>query len=640
MSLPAFATLENIAAARRDYFEHGREATGLIDSAVYRSWSRCMATSRRTSEPVEYQAMGRYIICELVQSNQLLLEAAMTPLADLEQAVARAGYTVLLTDSRGVALSVGGALEQQHQSIRSALRQGVDLSERAIGTSAMACALHERRPVRVFGPEHFFSANEIFHCAAAPIIDPHGNIIGTVDITRGSPHPDFGALSLVARCAHAIEYGLFGRIPAKAILSLSWQPHSSEPYADLILALGADGEVLAANETARRFIGFDAPGMALGFEDIFEGRFGAALAAMRRSSEPLPIRLRSGICMFASLWQPQRAAPRAGPSAGTRPAVSPRRVERNVASGSEALAALARPQSRLGRALTLARNGLDQDLPVLLLGETGTGKEVVARVLHEAGVRAGKPFVAVNCASLPEGLIESELFGYRDGAFTGARKGGAVGRLMQANGGTLFLDEIGDMPQLLQARLLRVLQERKVAPLGAGEEQAIDVAVICATHRDLPAMVHDKTFRADLYYRINGVTVALPPLRERDDLPDLIAALLARLGAAHLTLSAELTDLFRRYSWPGNIRQLEMVLRTALVMCEEDEQELGVQHLNDSFHAELLAASRPAGGLVHEQELELIRTCLDRHQGKVTAAAQELGIGRATLYRRLKQLQP
>ncbi|WP_165676174.1 sigma-54-dependent Fis family transcriptional regulator, partial [Metapseudomonas otitidis] len=264
---------------------------------------------------------------------------------------------------------------------------------------------------------------------------------------------------------------------------------------------------------------------------------------------------------------------------------------------SQALEALAGHDGRFARALRMARKALASDLPVLLLGETGTGKEVVARALHQASPRAEKPFVAVNCAAIPEGLIESELFGYREGAFTGSRRGGMVGRLMQAHGGTLFLDEIGDMPLAPQARLLRVLQERRVAPLGAAEEQAIDVAVICATHRDLRGLVQEQHFREDLYYRINGVSLRLPALRERDDLAGMIASVLARFGASDVSLDKDLTELFSGYDWPGNIRQLEMVLRAALAMREPGETVLGLDHLTDSLLDDLTATTRQPGSI-------------------------------------------
>lgn len=309
-----------------------------------------------------------------------------------------------------------------------------------------------------------------------------------------------------------------------------------------------------------------------------------------------------------------------------------------LSNPSPALDALAGGDPRLARNLRMARQGLGNGLPVLLLGETGTGKEVVARALHHASRRADKPFVAVNCAAIPEGLIESELFGYREGAFTGSRRGGMVGRLMQAHGGTLFLDEIGDMPLALQARLLRVLQERRVAPLGAADEQEIDVALICATHRDLKRLVHEQHFREDLYYRVNGVSLRLPALRERDDLAAIIDGLLDKAGAKGVGLDPALTALLEGFDWPGNIRQLEMVVRTALAMREDGEPLLTLEHLTDCLLDELAGGTSPSGSL-KDNELELISGALARHQGNVSAAAEALGISRATLYRKLKQLR-
>ena len=278
------------------------------------------------------------------------------------------------------------------------------------------------------------------------------------------------------------------------------------------------------------------------------------------------------------------------------------------------------------------------DSSVLILGETGTGKELVAKRVHDLSRRARMPFVAVNCAAIPEGLIESELFGYREGAFTGSRRGGMVGRLMQAHGGTLFLDEIGDMPLALQARLLRVLQERRVAPLGAGDEQDIDVALICATHRDLKRLVQEQHFREDLFYRVNGVSLRLPALRERDDLAAIIQGLLDKADARGVTLDPALTALLEGFDWPGNIRQLEMVVRTALAMREDGEQVLTLDHLTDCLLDELASSTAPSGSL-KDNELEQIRGALARHQGNVSAAAETLGISRATLYRKLKQLR-
>jgi transcriptional regulator of acetoin/glycerol metabolism len=212
-----------------------------------------------------------------------------------------------------------------------------------------------------------------------------------------------------------------------------------------------------------------------------------------------------------------------------------------------------------------------------------------------------------------------------------------VGRFQQANGGTLFLDEIGDMPLSLQARLLRVLQDRKVAPLGGGEEVALDIALIGATHRNLKQMVADGRFREDLYYRLNGICVRLPALRERNDFEGLCERLLSHLGRSEICIEPQLLQQLSRYHWPGNVRQLEMVLKVALAFMEPEETRLSEDHLSDDFLEELAEAPAPCGTLQETQEV-LIRQALEQQQGNVTAAAHALGISRATLYRRMKSL--
>ena len=637
MGLLAPASMERIVAARRAYFDDGREDGSLIDPAIYRSWSRCVAAARCETETIAFEQVGRSRLSELVQRNQMLLEAGTGPIADLEKAIAGAGYAVLLTDSRGYAISVGGALEQQHPEIRQAIRPGVDLSEGAIGTSAMACALTERRPVRVFGPEHFFSANQLFHCAAAPIVDPRGGLIGTVDITRGSSHADFGALSLVTRCAHAIEYELFRRVPARAIVTLAWQPQSTEPSADLILAFGDDGEILATNEATRRFMGAETYQVGLHYEDLFEGRFGTTLTLLQGARGAIPVQLRSGICMYASLWARERqgaglAAPAvvgvagAGRAARLKPAAVPDTTTSDFGDG------------RINAELEIGLKALHSGLPVLVLGETGTGKDVVARALHERSTRRDAAFVAINCAAIPESLIESELFGYEEGAFTGARRGGAAGRIEQAGGGTLFLDEIGDMPLHLQARLLRVLESKEISRLGGSTTQRVDFQLVCATHQDIGQAVREGRFRRDLFYRINAFMLTLSPLRLRPHLKALACSILAGLSDGARMFSPEALDRLVAYPWPGNVREFRNAIIYAHAIAPAGEQ-IGAGHLPRSVLAPVLPEGAATGGgqagVLASLEREAMRRALDECAGNVRLAAKRLGISRATLYRRI-----
>jgi sigma-54 dependent transcriptional regulator, acetoin dehydrogenase operon transcriptional activator AcoR len=317
-----------------------------------------------------------------------------------------------------------------------------------------------------------------------------------------------------------------------------------------------------------------------------------------------------------------------------------------------------------------------KDIPVMILGETGTGKDLLAQAIHGDSERAGQPFVSVNCASIPDTLIESELFGYEEGAFTGARKKGSPGKILQANGGTLFLDEIGDMPKHLQARLLRVLQERKVSPLGAGKEVEVDVAVISATHKNPKTMIADGDFREDLYYRLNGLVVRLPALRERTDFDLVVNKILKSLceNGQRISLSSEVLGLFKSYNWPGNFRQLHNLLRTAVVMvgCEGVIERM---HLPDDFLEELslapvamtapppqllpLASATPAadqpipastpepldafgadGQRLQDVALSAMAQMLRLHKGNVSAAAKALGVSRNTIYRKKHLLPP
>jgi sigma-54 dependent transcriptional regulator, acetoin dehydrogenase operon transcriptional activator AcoR len=325
--------------------------------------------------------------------------------------------------------------------------------------------------------------------------------------------------------------------------------------------------------------------------------------------------------------------------------------------------------------------------PLLLRGETGSGKEVLARAVHAGSPRADGPFVAVNCASLPEQLIEAELFGYRAGAFTGAERGGRRGRILQADGGTLFLDEIGDMPLALQARLLRVLDERMVTPLGTDDARAVDFQLISASHRHLDRLVAEGAFREDLYFRLAGLELVIPPLRERDDRAQLIRQVLADEGAdpsTGPTIDASVWDVLMRHPWPGNVRQLRHVMRSAIALAEgEGAQRLDVRHfptlasgdgvangmgvlttagmvggpsqdagLTRTFGGGGLAASdarmaAPGGAdppphTLSTTDARARRELIEQLQAvrwNVSHAAKSLGVSRNTLYRRMHKLR-
>lgn len=566
---------------------------------------------------------------ELYESNRMLLDCAEPALRHLTDRLGHHGNDslLILVNAQATVLAMEGG-NGKWQGLRD-LGPGACWSEAERGTNALGTALVEGRPTMIGYGEHFLDRLSIFSCAAVPVRNPHGELEGVLDLTRLGPTPQAqDSMLLLDMTASQIENRLFiasyghqyviAFHPRQQYLDTSWQG---------LLALDQEGKILAANEHACNFFGMKRKQLVgLPGERLITGwreRFGQ----LRRSMGG-HLRTPRGDFFYKTLHMPEPLI---------LPVRQPDTRKCETVPSLDSLAGSNNP--RYLRELNMAVRGLQHDLPILLLGETGSGKEWVARTLHQSSRRADKPFIAVNCAAIPEGLIESELFGYRDGAFTGARRGGMTGRLQQAHGGTLFLDEVGDMPLALQARLLRVLQERKVSPLGAGVEQDLDINLICATHRDVKYLVAEDSFREDLFYRINGMAVHLPPLRERRDLRDLCYAVLRRLGNEEVTLAEELLQLFEGYRWPGNIRQLEMVLRTLLAMRMPEDEELGLDHLPAATLEELLAENMPpvADGNIRAQEQELIRQALAEHDGNVSAAARMLGISRATLYRKLKQ---
>ncbi|MFP6774319.1 MAG: sigma-54 dependent transcriptional regulator [Alphaproteobacteria bacterium] len=309
----------------------------------------------------------------------------------------------------------------------------------------------------------------------------------------------------------------------------------------------------------------------------------------------------------------------------------------------------------MNMALDLARRAASSNIPILIEGESGVGKEMVARAVQGSSERAGKPFIAVNCGAIPEKLVESMLFGHEKGAFTGATERHA-GKFQEADGGTLFLDEIGELRQDMQVKLLRALQEGEVDPVGSSKPVKVDIRLISATNRELQRQVSEGKFREDLFYRLNVFPIQIPPLRDRlDDIPPLsehfVAKLAATEGKAVRGLSADALDLLMGFDWPGNVRQLENAIFRAVVLCDGDELTLkDFPQIAQSMGMDTPMAHNGGanGGLsvlnavgeirtLDAMEADMIRLAIDKYEGQMTKVARRLGIGRSTLYRKVSE---
>jgi len=600
---------------------------GLVGAVVAQSWRRSMDAGLTPWRGLDGAHLSAPDLTRAIDRRRELVTRARPVMEYLHAQTRGSGSMVILADESGVLLDTMGDADFLSRAERVALMPGASWHETHRGTNAIGTALAESAPVSVHGGEHFLEHNSFLTCAAAPVAGPDGRLLGVLDISghRRGRHPH--TAGLVSAAAHMIENRLFeARHESGLRLRLHPQPDGIGTLAEGLLALDGDGHIIGANRAALALLGL-APG-ALGQVRV-QDRLAVDVDGLLDWG-----RHRSGAPFMADSSRGQRLF--------LRVEVPPRPTQASVAKPAQpdALAALESGDAVLAQAVAKARKVAGKDIALLLMGESGVGKEVFAHAAHASGPRAKGPFVAVNCAALPEHLIEAELFGYAPGAFTGARRDGCPGRIRQAHGGTLFLDEIGDMPLSMQTRLLRVLQDREVVPLGGGKATRVDFALMAATHQPLKQAVAEGRFRADLYYRLNGLSLTLPPLRQRSDLQGLVARILDSIEpGGGLALSAQVTQAFADYGWPGNIRQLANVLRTACALLEAGETRIRWQHLPEDLIDDMRMPSRPEpgemGDLRQVSDAVMERT-LVACGGNVSRAAKQLGISRNTLYRRLR----
>jgi transcriptional regulator of acetoin/glycerol metabolism len=639
---------------------------------ITQSWIRCLDEYKLDpGASTEPEVVSSSELQERQENLADLQGVAKVEMANLYQQLAGSGYAIILTDRDGVLLNYFGDPAFTHAASKTGLMPGAVWSERAQGTNGMGTCLFERRPLTVHQDEHYLSRNIGLSCAAAPIFDHVGDLVGVLDASGESRLAQQHTLALVNMSVQMIENRVFlHQFRHEYIVRFHNRPEFVGTLSEGAIALSVTGKVLAATRCALFQLGLRRHDEIVGrdISELFNVTFcGLIDASIRRASHPMPVfETRSGARFFAVMYQPVTAA---GMRPAARGAAAESVVVRGPSTTGTALDALHFGDPRLAAAIETAKRVLERNVAVLLQGETGTGKEMFARAAHQSSSRASRPFVAINCASIPEALIESELFGYRSGAFTGASKDGQRGKLLQANGGTLFLDEIGDMPLELQARLLRVLEEREVIPLGSENPVKLDIRLVSATHCDLQKKIAQGTFREDLYYRLQGVTLTLPPLRERLDRRALIRHLAAEESdeGAPVELDEPLLALLDRQRWPGNVRQLRHLLRTMIALRETDR--LSLLDLPEEYRAgpralaapgfsteavqdappappDEAAANAPEHDPAGTQKLNPLESAerhallqeLARHDWNLSSVARELDISRNTLYRKLQRL--
>jgi transcriptional regulator of acetoin/glycerol metabolism len=639
----------------------GRE---LPDRTIARSWIRCANDYRLDpARPDAPRVIDTRALATRREQYADLVTIGSAEIDRLYDQICGSGYALLLTDASGIIL-----YEKADPSLKEIFRSaglvpGADWSEKSRGTNGMGTCLAERRPVTVHRNDHFYAHHIGLTCFGVPIRGPVDDLIAVLDASciggqdvRGT---QTHTMALVRLSAHIIEKVLFLRHHEQhAVLRFHNRPDLVDLFHDGALALAEDGTVIGADQTAATLLDardrYELVGRPIA--EIFDTDGADSVSIdMLRSACLAPLRdPKKGQGYYASLHGGRHAQD----ARTTAKSVSVPEVVQMTANPKPpalSLEDLAGEDPQMLRNVRSARRIVDSGVSVLIQGATGSGKEAFAHAMHAVSSRAAQPFVAVNCAAIPETLIESELFGYKPGAFTGARKEGMKGKILQSSGGTLFLDEIGDMPLSLQSRLLRVLEEQEIVPLGSETPLKVALHVVAASHRNLREMIARGEFREDLYYRLNGITLELPRLSDRADKERVIHRALSAETCNGRPAAIELDALNRliAYPWPGNIRELRNVIRTALAISEG-----GVVRLLDLPReireppAPTVAVAPPAQSASPAlAEPEPLETCanplqaaeraallkvIEKCRGNMTHAAEHLGVSRNTLYRKMK----
>ena len=600
---------------------------GWIKGEVRESWQRCLSAKLDPASPPSLHTLSSSELRELQAQNARLYDIARTEIRNLYSQIAGSHFVIAFATSD--ALILDSVADPSFSAIAQScgIVPGSQWEEDVRGTNALGCAAATGMPAVVHATEHFFLDNCHLTCAANPIFDHADQLVGLIDASSDCHSRQVHTVALIRMAALHIGAELFrDTFRTKTILQFHNRQEFVHTLEAGLLAIDADGSIVAANRHARCFLSGLPTRPGQRFDSLFRMSF-ERFVAQRRTRPSLQLTDRKGSTFFAIASGVVRPAnlfagadyPDQQPPAASKTFVyQPNFVVED---------------SVVQRAIQTVEKAVRWRVPILIRGETGTGKDLLAQHAHIASGRQGK-FVAVNCNALPESLIESELFGYREGAFTGGRRGGSRGLVLEAHEGTLFLDEIGDMPIALQATLLRFLDQWTVRAVGSSAEKRVDVQVIAATNTDLENAVESDRFRADLLYRLRVVEVSLPPLRDRRDFALAVMSLL-RTFSPSVTISDEGIRVLQSYAWPGNFRELKNALLRLLIGTESEV-------LSGAYIRSTLGSGckvdelRPLSPLKTKRNQMIFET-YERCRGNVTRTAKELCVSRNTVYRELRR---
>ncbi|MEG6584365.1 sigma-54-dependent Fis family transcriptional regulator [Dendrosporobacter sp. 1207_IL3150] len=587
---------------------------------------------------------------ELLSEQKGLIEAAAPFMNKLYDLVKSSGFVVVLASRQGFVVEVVGEHDAVSPNMGVHYVKGVQLTEEIVGTTAIGLVLRGCPAIQVAGSEHYCRIFHKWSCSAASIKGTDGELIGVLSLTGPQEFVNCHTLGMVVAAAAAVENLLKNH---KAQKELEKSSHITSTIvnaiSDGLLMINKSGVVTYINPIGSKILKVDAKD-AIGkdLRDLcdFKPVVLQVLETKRGYQDrEFVIETKRGTLHFIKTAIP--IYNEQGEFDGVIDIF--REIKRVRQMVNRMVGATARfsfdnligTSPGLMEAVRLAKIAANSKANVLIQGESGTGKELIAQAIHNSSSRHDGPFVAINCGALPRDIVESELFGYEEGSFTGAKSGGRPGKFELAHGGTLFLDEIGEMPLDIQVKILRALQERRISRVGGMRYLDVDVRIICATNRNLSYEVSQGNFRQDLYYRLNVFPIFVPPLRERQGDVVILAELFLQKMCEQMNLqpkklSAEMKEALRYYDWPGNIRELENIIERAVNICQDEV--IGSDYLPQGVISNPVQNLRRKMSL-KEIELKAIRETLEQTKGNISQAAELLGIGRNTLYSKLKDQQ-
>jgi transcriptional regulator of acetoin/glycerol metabolism len=594
----------------------------LLRAEIRDSWQRCLDSGLDPTQPPRQTRLTAQELHALIEQDSYLVHLAKTEFRKLQKQIPGDNFVIGFANREAVLMDVISS----NPSGASEVAPGFCWKEAIRGTNALGTAAFNRHSVSVHSLEHFFRDYSGLTCTAAPVTDPDGEVVGILDVSSDCHSRQQHTMSLICMSVLHMEAELFReRFRSDIIL----QFHSRDEFANTLdaglIAFDDEGGILRSNQQARFFLEGLPIEAGHHFDEVFRipfRDFASRPHAAGNLTQLVDIKGSSySVRVYNLSISPRASFP--------TPRPSPTDLAENLPVGFVC------QDPVVSRAVSMVKRAVEMSIPILIRGATGTGKEMLAQYAHRLSRRSGR-FVPVNCAAVPEDLIESELFGYREGAFTGARSGGSAGLVLQADGGTLFLDEIGDMPVSLQPALLRFLDNWTVRPIGSTKEQRVDVQLITATNCDLEEAIAERRFRRDLLHRIDGVEIFLPPLHERLDFEQIVWDLLGRISP-RTSITEDALQLLREQPWEGNIRELRNILTRAMISCFGSI-------LSTKVIESVLHNGHRNGNAQHTQAsvlLDLRRNAvLDAYRkngGNVSKTAQDLCVSRNTVYRELRR---